>query len=73
MKIMRHPFHNEITLITTLNTVTVAWSPGHSGIPGNKLADETAKEGAAMITMTPQPIIPVSYRRCRTEQWSSGF
>uniref|UniRef100_T1HRF1 Uncharacterized protein n=1 Tax=Rhodnius prolixus TaxID=13249 RepID=T1HRF1_RHOPR len=27
------------------------------GIPGKKLADETAKEGAALITVTPQPCI----------------
>uniref|UniRef100_T1I0U8 RNase H type-1 domain-containing protein n=1 Tax=Rhodnius prolixus TaxID=13249 RepID=T1I0U8_RHOPR len=35
--------HVALNLLGALNTVSVAWSPGHSGIPGNGLADETEK------------------------------
>ncbi|KAJ3499128.1 hypothetical protein NLG97_g581 [Lecanicillium saksenae] len=46
--------------------ISVKWSPGHTGIFGNELADQLAKHGATLPTNEHLP--SVSYRRRRTKR-----
>jgi hypothetical protein len=43
--------------------VGLFWVPGHSGIRGNKIADELAREGSAYHFVGPEPALRVS-RQC---------
>ena len=42
------------------NVVTLNWIPGHSGQPGNEIADHLAKRGADLEDMGSEPRLPVS-------------
>ena len=42
------------------NQVIITWIPGHSGHPGNKIADQLAKDGAKMDQRGPTALIPIA-------------
>ena len=42
------------------NAVTLNWIPGHSGQPGNEIADHLAKRGADLEDVGSEPRLPVS-------------
>ena len=42
------------------NVVTLNWIPGHSGQPGNEIADHLAKRGLDLEDMGSEPRLPVS-------------
>ena len=47
------------------NDVTIAWTPGHTGIQGNEKADVLAKAGSALNCLGPEPFISIPYASCR--------
>jgi hypothetical protein len=49
--------------ISTYHSVGLFWVPGHSGIRGNEIADEMAREGSAHHFVGPVPAVGVS-RQC---------
>jgi hypothetical protein len=49
--------------ISTYHSVGLFWVPGHSGIRGNEIADELAREGSAHHFVGPEPPVGVS-RQC---------
>ena len=46
--------------ISTYHSVGLFWVPGHSGIRGNEIADELAREGSVHHFVGPQPALGVS-------------
>ena len=54
------------------NDVTIAWTPGHTGIQGNERADILAKSGSALNCSGPEPFISIPYASCRAaiKDWS---
>ena len=46
------------------NDVTIAWTPGHTGIQGNEKADILAKSGLALNCSGPEPLIFIPYASC---------
>ena len=67
-----------LTCITHLNMVgkdnhvTIAWTPGHTGIHGNEKADILAKPRSALNCLGPEPFIPIPYASCcaAVKEWS---
>ena len=47
------------------NDVTIAWTPGHTGIQGNEKADILAKSGSALNCSGAEPFISIPYASCR--------
>ena len=47
------------------NDVTIAWTPGHTGIQGNGKAEILAKSGSALNCSGPEPFISIPYASCR--------
>ena len=70
--------HTVITCIKNLNIlgkdndVTIAWTPGHTGIQGNEKADILAKSGSALNCLGLEPFISIPYASCRVaiKDWS---
>ena len=54
------------------NDVTIAWTPGHTGIQGNEKADISTKSGSALNCLGPEPFIFIPYASCRAAimDWS---
>ena len=54
------------------NDVTIAWTPGHTGIQGNEKADILAKSGSALNCLGPEPFISIPLASCRAaiKDWS---
>ena len=61
-----------LTCIKNLNTlgkdsdVIVAWTPGHTSIQGDEIADILAKSGSALNCLGPEPFISIPYANFRT-------
>ena len=62
------------------NHVTVAWTPGHTGIHGNEKADTLAKSGSAFNCFGPEPFVPIPYASCcaaikdwSVERWKTSW
>jgi len=56
-----------------VNTLRVAWCPGHSDIPGNKQADQLAKE-ATLLPSSSEPTITHNIhhaRECLKRDWTT--
>ena len=47
-----------------LNHISIAWTPAHTGIHGNEMADDLAKSGSRMDVEGPEPFIKVPYASC---------
>ena len=56
----------ELARITESNKVSLVWVPGHSGIEGNEIADQLAREASQTRTFGPEPMLPVSQQACKT-------
>ena len=71
-------FHTALSRIKSLNIlgknndVTIAWTPGHTGIQGNEKADILAKSGSALNCLGPELFISIPYASCRAaiKDWS---
>ena len=71
-------FNTALTCIKNLNIlgkyndVTIAWTPGHTGIQGNEKANILAKLGSALKCLGPEPFISIPYASCRVvmKDWS---
>jgi ribonuclease HI len=46
--------------VSTHNSVGLFWVFGHSGVRGNEIADELAKEGTVQQFVGPEPALGVS-------------
>ena len=51
---------NIVNKLSLFNEVIISWIPGHSGHPGNEVADNLAKLGANRIQEGPKAIIPIA-------------
>ena len=54
------------------NHVTIAWTPGRTGIYSNKKADVSAKSGLAHKCLRFEPFVPIPYAdvRAAVSDWS---
>ena len=61
-----------LNILSKDNDVTIAWTPGHTGIQGNEKADILAKSGSALNCLGPEPFISIPYASCRAaiKDWS---
>ena len=47
--------------------IIIAWTPGHTGIYGNKMTDNLANSESTVISQSPEPFIPVSHASCSSD------
>ena len=66
------PCIKNLNILGKDNDVTIAWTPGHTGIQGNEKADILAKPGSTLNCSGPEPFISIPYASCRAaiKEWS---
>ncbi len=52
-----------LTVLSEVNQVTIMWVPGHSGIQQNETADRVARTRP----IGPEPFLPLSFSRFKSE------
>ncbi len=57
----------KLTALSEVNQVTIISVPGHSGIRQNEIADRLAKMGAMNKPIGPNPLLPLSLNRFKSE------
>jgi ribonuclease HI len=55
-----------LSALASTNEVTLAWVPGHCGIPGNEEADKLARQASAMPLLGSEPVLGIS--RCSARE-----
>ena len=61
-----------LTALASLIEVTLAWVPGHRGIPGNEEINKLARQASAMPLLGPEPAfrIPKCSAREEIKNWT---
>ena len=61
-----------LNILSKDNDVTIAWTPGHTDIQGNKKADILTKSGSALNCLGLEPFISIPFGSCRAaiKDWS---
>ena len=52
-------------IIATQHAVGLYWVPGHTGVQGNEIADELARDGSVLQFVRPEPALGVSRQDIR--------
>jgi ribonuclease HI len=63
--------YSALNVLGTDNQITLFWIPGHSGLEGNEVADELARNGSAKNFVGPEPCLPLpkSWSKMTINKW----